>query len=109
MTHEPSQPIPQRDPNLAVDGGPEASTSTSRAFGAEVVRRLDAGGRMMYAELRIGDSVVTRSTTRDARVRQQGARSGTPVPVSLTIYCEDTDALYAQALEAGATQVRRAR
>ena len=92
-------------PNLAVDGGPEAIDFYRRAFGAEVVRRLGAGGKVMYAELRIGDSVVTVNDEMP-EFDSKAPDPGSPVSVSLTIYCEDTDALYAQALEAGATQVR---
>jgi PhnB protein len=92
-------------PNLAVDGGPEAIDFYRRAFGAEVVRRLDAGGKVMYAELRIGDSIVTVNDEMP-EFDSKAPDPGSPVPVSLTIYCEDTDALYAQALDAGATQAR---
>jgi PhnB protein len=92
-------------PNLAVACGPEAIDFYRRAFGAEVVRRLDAGGKVMYAELRIGDSLVTVNDEMP-EFDSKAPDPGSPVPVSLTIYCEDTDALYAQALEAGATQVR---
>ena len=91
-------------PNLVVDGGPEAIEFYRRAFGAEALRRLDAGGKVMYAELRIGDAVIT---VNDAMPQFDGTAPdpGAPVSVSLTIYCEDADALYAQAVRAGATSV----
>jgi PhnB protein len=92
-------------PNLTVDGGPGAIDFYRRAFGAEVVRRLDAGGKVMYAELRIGDSIITVNDEMP-EFDSKAPDPSSPVPISLTIYCEDTDALYAQALEAGATQVR---
>ena len=92
-------------PNLAVVGGPEAIDFYRRAFGAEVVRRLDAGDKVMYAELRIGDSIVTLNDEMPEFDSGAPDPSG-PVPISLTIYCEDTDALYTRALEAGATHVR---
>lgn len=92
-------------PNLAVDGGPEAIDFYRRAFGAEVVRRLDAGGKVMYAELRIGDAIVTVNDEMP-EFDSKAPDPDRPVPISLTIYCDDADALYAQALDAGATQVR---
>jgi PhnB protein len=92
-------------PNLTVDGGPGAIDFYRRAFGAEVVRRLDAGGKVMYAELRVGDSIITVNDEMP-EFDSKAPDPSSPVPISLTIYCEDTDALYAQALEAGATQVR---
>jgi PhnB protein len=59
----------------------------------------------MYAELRIGDSIITVNDEMP-EFDSKAPDPSSPVPISLTIYCEDTDALYAQALEAGATQVR---
>ena len=92
-------------PNLTVDGGPAAIDFYRRAFGAEVGRRLDAGDKVMYAELRIGDSIVTVNDEMP-EFDSKAPDPDNPVSISLTIYCEDTDALYARALEAGATQVR---
>ena len=91
-------------PNLVVDGGPDAIEFYRRAFGAEVLRRLDAGGKVMYAELRIGDAIIT---VNDAMPQFDSAAPdpGAPVSVSLTIYCEDTDAQHVQAVRAGATSV----
>ena len=89
-------------PNLAVDGGPEAIDFYRRAFGAEVVRRLDAGGKVMYAELRIGDAIVTVNDEMP-EFDSKAPDPDRPVPISLTIYCDDGDALYAQA----STRARR--
>jgi len=90
-------------PNLAVDGGPAAIAFYERAFGAEVLRRLDAGDKVMYAELRIGDSVITLNDALP-QFDSRAPDPDVPVSVSLTIYCEDADALYAQAVAAGATR-----
>ena len=90
--------------NLTVDGGPAAIAFYERGLDAEVLRRLDAGDKVMYAELRIGDSVITLNDALpqfDSRAPDPDA----PVSVSLTIYCEDADALYARAMEAGATSL----
>ena len=59
------KPIPEGfstvTPNLVVQGGAEAIEFYERAFGAEVVARLEAGGMLMHATLRIGDAVITLS------------------------------------------------
>ena len=56
------KPIPEGfhtvTPVLAVDGGIEALAFYERAFGAEVLRKLVLGGKLMHSELRVGDSIV---------------------------------------------------
>ena len=97
--------IPHITPGLVVDNGLEAIEFYARAFGAEPVLRLEEmGGKIMFAELRIGDSLVT---VGDAMPEYgvEGARPRAPVPSSLLIYCEDADALHAQAVAAGATEI----
>ena len=90
--------------NLAVDGGARALDFYTRAFGAEVVRRIDAGGLVVHSELRIGDSLFT---VTDAMPEYGiGAPDpGGPVPASMLIYCDDVDTLFARAIAAGATEV----
>ena len=88
-------------PNIAVAGSSEAIAFYERAFGAEVVRRLDVGDKVMHAELRIGDSLITLSEA----MPEYGLAAPdpeAPVPVSLLIYTEDADALHARAVQAGA-------
>jgi len=46
-------------PHLFVDGGADALAFYERGFGADVVRRLTMGGRIMFAEVRVGDSLFT--------------------------------------------------
>jgi PhnB protein len=90
--------------NLAVAGAAEAIDFYGRAFGAEVVRRLDAGDLVMHAELRIGDTLFGLSD----EMPQYGLKApdpDAPVPVALLIYCADADALHARAVAAGATVV----
>ncbi len=65
-----------------------------QAFGAEELGRYATpDGRIMHAAVRIGDSVV-----------EMGEPGGefTPRPVSIHLYVEDVDAVYARAVEAGA-------
>ncbi len=64
--------------------------------GTEVRRHLTPEGRVMHAEVRIGDSLVMVG----------GANPEWPaVPAALHVYVDDVDATYTQALAAGATSV----
>ena len=103
-----TQPIPEGyrtiTPGLVVDNGVEAIDFYERAFGAELVRRLEMGGKIMHAELRIGDSLITVND----EMPDYGFKAPdheAPVPSSLLIYTEDADALHAQAVAAGATEI----
>ena len=62
------------------------------------------GDKLMHSELRVGDSIVCVSDSfpEYGSVAPDGDE---PVPVALMIYTEDVDALYARAVEAGATAV----
>ena len=107
MTVKPI-PDPYRSltPNLTVDRGLEALGYYERAFGAEVVRKLVMGGKLMHSELRIGDSIVSVSDPfEDFGLAAPVA--GRPVSSSILIYTEDVDALYDRAIAAGATELNR--
>jgi PhnB protein len=103
-----TSPIPEGfrsiTPSLVVHDGAAAIDFYRRAFDAELLRRLDAGDNVMYAEVRIGDSIVTLND----EMPEYGFRapdSDGPVSASLLIYCEDADALHAHAVDAGATVI----
>jgi uncharacterized glyoxalase superfamily protein PhnB len=68
-----------------------------RAFGAEEMTVAEAGGRIMHGALRIGDAVVELGEPED--------RAGIPTN-GMFLFVEDVDAVYARALEAGATSIR---
>ncbi|HEX5910122.1 MAG TPA: VOC family protein [Thermoleophilaceae bacterium] len=98
--HDPQAPH-TLTPNLVVDGGLEALEFYERAFGAEVVSRLEMDGQLMHAELRVGNSGFTVSD----EFADQGfvAPEEGRVNVSLSLWVEDCDAVHARAVEAGAT------
>ena len=102
------KPIPEGfhsvTPVLAVNGGVEALGFYERAFGAEVRLKLVMGGKLMHSELQIGSSIVCVSDS-FPEFGSVAPSADEPVPVSLMIYTEDADALYAQAVGAGATAV----
>ena len=103
-----AKPIPEGyhslTPNLTVSSGLEALDFYANAFGAEVVRKLVMGGKLMHSELQIGSSIVCVSDS-FPEFGSVAPSADEPVPVSLMIYTEDADALYAQAVGAGATAV----
>ena len=59
-------------------------------------------GKLMHAELRIGDSLITVAEPFPGSVAPDPEQ---PVPASLLLYTEDVDAVYARAVQAGATPV----
>jgi PhnB protein len=102
----PAKPIPDGyraiTPNLTVDRGPDALGYYERAFGAEVVRKLVLDGKLMHAELRIGDSLITVAEPFPGSVAPDPEQ---PVHASVLLYTEDVDGVYARAVREGATPV----
>jgi PhnB protein len=103
------QPVPEGystlTPYLAVDDASAAIDFYQRAFGAkERARMAGPGGSVMHAELEIGDSLVMLSDPfPQASTKPPKELGGTSV--SIMTYVEDTDALYKQAIDAGATSL----
>ena len=93
-------------PYLFVDGGARALEFYARAFGAvEKFRMPGPDGKIGHAEMQLGTSVFMLADENLA----MGARSPRTVggsPVSLMVYVEDVDRVFAQAVKAGA-QVER--
>ena len=90
-------------PALIVRDGGAAIAFYQKAFGAELVGRMDGpDGRLMHAEIRIGDSTIMLGEENEA----WGTRSPLSMngnPGSLHLYVPDADAAFARALAAGAT------
>jgi PhnB protein len=97
---------PQVTPYLCVDGAATAIDFYGKVFGAtERVRMASPGGRIGHAELEIGDSLIMLSDEHpEMGMRGPKALGGTPVTISL--YVEDVDRVFDQALEAGSTALR---
>jgi PhnB protein len=71
----------------------------------EVVRMPSPTGQIMHAEIKIGDSMVMLADEHP----QMGAKSPQTIggsPVGLCLYVEDVDALFKQAIAAGAKEER---
>jgi PhnB protein len=73
-----------------------------KAFGAtEIMRMPGPGGKIMHAEVRIGDSpVMLADEMPDMQYRGPQSYGGTPV--SLMIYVTDVDSVFNTAIAAGA-------
>lgn len=104
------KPIPDgyhtATPYLIVSEGMRALEFYKEAFGAEELMRLPGpGGKLMHGEIRIGDSPIMLAD----EFPEIGARSPKSYggsPVSLMLYVEDVDAMFARAIAAGAVEVR---
>jgi PhnB protein len=71
---------------------------TKRAFGAAEIERYDSpSGEVLHAKIRIGESAI-----------EVGEPHGwwQPMPTMLYLYVPDVDALYDQAIRAGATSIQ---
>jgi len=97
---------PQVVPYLCVDGAAAAIEFYRAVFGAtERMRMPDPDGRIGHAELELGDSVIMLADEYpEMGIRAPKAYGGTPVTIS--VYVTDVDAVFARAVEAGATALR---
>jgi len=100
------QPIPKGyhivTPSLVVRGAAQAIEFYKKAFGAKELYRMEGpDGKMLHAEIKIGDSIVMVGD----EYPDMGASSPQSIggsASSLMIYTRDVDALFKQAVAAGA-------
>jgi PhnB protein len=93
-------------PYLYFKNSAEAIAFYTKAFGAtERMRMPDKDGRIMHAEISIGDSCIMMADENSAVGAYSPEHYG-GAPMSLALYVEDCDAVYKQALTAGAKSVR---
>jgi PhnB protein len=106
----PAKPIPEGyhsvTPYLVVSGAAKALDYYQKAFGAkEKFRMPGPEGKIMHAEIQIGDSVVMLAD----EFPQMGAKSPQSIggtPVGICLYVENVDAVFKQALTAGGKEER---
>jgi len=95
-------------PYISVIGGAAALDFYQRAFGAEVVFKMDMpDGRLGHAEIQIGSSrimLADESDMPDAVMKSPRTLGGTSV--GLHVYFADVDAQFKRAVDAGATVKR---
>jgi PhnB protein len=90
-------------PQLTLDNAAEAIDWYKKGLGAlEVARAVGPDGKIMHAEVRIGDSPIMLN---DAMMGGKGPKATGGSPASLWIYVEDADALFNRAVAAGAEVV----
>jgi PhnB protein len=102
-------PIPEGfhtvTPYVTVKGAADAIEFYEEAFGAkEIFRRADPDGRIRHAEVVIGDSPVM-LTDGAPEFGMSGPQSLGGSPVHMFLYVDDADALFNQAISAGATEL----
>ena len=95
------KPVPEgyhtATPYLMVQGAAELIEFLRQAFDARELHRMASpGGKIMHAELKIGDSPVMLS---DAQGQWQ------PMPAAIYLYVADADTTYNRAVKAGATSI----
>jgi len=98
---------PQVIPYLSIDGAAAAIDFYGTVFGAIQRVRMDApGGKIGHAELAIGDSLIMLADAFPEMGGQTPAGLGGS-PVTVMVYVDDVDAVFARALSAGATEDRK--
>ena len=97
---------PRLMPYLIVDDGAAAIDFYTSVLGAEERMRMDGpDGRIGHAELQLGDSLIMLADEHP-EIGAVGPRTVGGTPVSLHVYVEDADGVFARAIEAGATERR---
>lgn len=101
------KPIPagyhSMTPYLNIKGALAALDFYKKAFGAKEIGRISMpDGSIAHAEIQIGDSKIMFAEESEQWGNKSPATLGGS-PVSLCLYVNDVDTVYAQALAAGAT------
>lgn len=100
------KPVPEGyhtvTPYLCIRGAEKALDFYARAFGAkEKVRMPGPDGKVMHAEILIGDSMVMLGEENPQQNAKSPAAFG-GTPVSIMLYVPDVDAVFKKATAAGA-------
>ena len=97
---------PQVVPYLSIDGAEAAIQFYGRVFGAKERMRMPApGGRIGHAELQLGNSLIMLAD----EFPEMGNRSPKSIggsPVTISVYTEDVDAVFARASSEGVNVLR---
>lgn len=100
-----AKPVPEGyhtiTPQLTLDNAAQTIDWYKKALGAEEVSRsVGPDGKVMHAELKIGDS---RFMMNDVMMGGKGPQAFGGSPASFWLYVENSDALFNRAVAAGAT------
>jgi PhnB protein len=93
-------------PYLIVHNAAAAIEFYKKAFGAtEFVRLADPTGKVMHAEIRLGDTqIMLADEFPEMNYRSPKTLGGSPA--SILLYIDDVDKLFAMAISAGATEIQ---
>ena len=92
-------------PSLVVAGAAKAIDFYKKALGAEEVSRFPGpDGKIMHAEIRIGDSTIMLADEMPDQ-GAKGPKSFGGTPVSFFVYSEKVDAAWKRAVDAGAKPI----
>lgn len=103
------RPIPEGyhtvTPYMTIKNAAKALDFYKRAFNAKELFRMDGpGGKIMHAEIQIGDSKIMLSDEMpDMNAKSPESYGGSPM--SIMLYVDDVDSLFKQALNAGGKEV----
>jgi PhnB protein len=88
-------------PYLIIKGAADALEFYKKAFGATELFRMEHDGKIGHAEMKIGDSPIMLADEHP-EMGHRGPQSLGGSPVSILLYVADVDALFNQAVTAGA-------
>ena len=93
-------------PYLITAGAAKALDFYKKAFGAQELVRMDAGGGMiMHAEIKIGDSMIMLADEHP-QMGYKSPQSYGGTSVSIVLYVPDVDTTFKRAIAAGAQEQR---
>ena len=88
-------------PQLTIDNAASAIDWYKKALGAEeVARAVGPDGKIMHAEIRVGDSLIMLNDPMGPHSKGPKGYGGSPV--SMWVYVDNSDALFNRAVAAGA-------
>ncbi len=106
MTHYKPEGYHTVTPYLIIDGAAEAIDFYTRVLGAtETLRMGGPDGRVGHAEITMGESKIMLADE-NPEMGFTGPKSIGGTPVSIHVYVEDVDAIYATAIDAGGEEIR---
>ncbi len=109
------RPVPKGfhtiNPHLVFKDGQKAVDFYVRAFNAEVIHKIyTPEGKLLHAELRIGDSIIMLADEftpepgqEENRIRSPETLNGSTV--NFYLYVKDVDEFFSKGVEAGATSI----
>ena len=92
-------------PYMIVKGAAAAIDYYKDAFGATELFRMEHGGKVGHAEIKIGDSPIMLADEHP-EMNALSPKTVGGTPVSLMIYVDNVDTMFKRAIELGATEMK---